>query len=309
MDRATHLQDAIGMIEESFIAEISQYYQKRITIRKKRIRRLFVAACIVLLFVLEGVGIWRSTDLFSHRNAIELPVDSDSILWAEKPLEIFTDRYYPYGPPEWNEWIVSPELQAALQNTNEQTHLAILVTKGESLQSNYVLFCDAGIYSLIIQEQLYLITTKSELANIANVQRSKYKLFLAPEYIFETNGTPAWRLNETITGFNTAIMTFGTQSKAHQHPIDDYDVIDSLKQMANEWYYASDEMLIYIISQEELPNKVLRSLNGELTSKRNLDDNHTEYQLYVKYEDINTKALRNLSVQSRVIELRFVPGR
>ena len=41
MDKATRLQDAIGIIDETFIAEISQHYSKKERIRARKARLYF----------------------------------------------------------------------------------------------------------------------------------------------------------------------------------------------------------------------------------------------------------------------------
>ena len=138
MTGGTLLQDAMGMIEERYIAEVIASAPVRGGIRRRVIRYASLAACLcVLIGAGAVVASWR-TDCQQDVSYITeyLPsVGLDQIIWgSESQLvsseSISTSTSDTLVSMKQNGWNMSGELYMAMQEASPETYIAVLVSRG-----------------------------------------------------------------------------------------------------------------------------------------------------------------------------------
>ncbi|MBQ7320733.1 MAG: hypothetical protein IJW99_01425 [Clostridia bacterium] len=131
-------QDAMGMIDEAYIAEVIEHRPTRSRLAGRLIRWGSLAACLVLI---AGLGFGRLHTKSSTDEALNMesglpPVDPDQILWEqESDTSAFlsgsmaADTSDSMALMTLNGWKLSGGLYLALQEADRDTYIAILVRR------------------------------------------------------------------------------------------------------------------------------------------------------------------------------------
>lgn len=132
------LQDAMGMIDEKYIAEVINPHPSRMVRRRSIARLASLAACLCLLIgTAFGIMLPRTSSKHDRTYPTEAlpPVDLDQIVWGTEPSAF--DAYSSYAVAEdslvsmqQNGWELSGELYLTMKNADPYTYFAILVSRG-----------------------------------------------------------------------------------------------------------------------------------------------------------------------------------
>ena len=132
------LQDAMGKIDERYIAEVINTVPERaVGLRRSMLRYASLAACLCLL--IGGIGVvWKQISVRTtepcYATEFLPPVDLDRIVWGEpdaisasgNPSESVSDSLVMMHQDGWN---LSGELYLAMEKAAPDTYLAILVSR------------------------------------------------------------------------------------------------------------------------------------------------------------------------------------
>ena len=137
MTGGTLLQDAMGMIDLSYIAEVADALPVRTPKRKPLLRYATLAACFCLLIgSLTIMTIYRNSKSTEALPSVErLPsVSLDQMIW-EKENSLSTSGIISESTSDsmvsarWSGWNMSGDLYLALTDAAPDTHFAVLVTR------------------------------------------------------------------------------------------------------------------------------------------------------------------------------------
>lgn len=130
------LQDAMGMIDDIYIGEVTDLCPPHTSGRHRLFRLLSLAACFCLIICL-GIGIMSASHDIKKGvyPTVDLPpVDMDQIVWAKNTgtmsESVETAVSDSMASMHWEGWEMSGDLYLALKEADDETYIAILVRRG-----------------------------------------------------------------------------------------------------------------------------------------------------------------------------------
>ena len=173
------------------------------------------------------------------------------------------------------------------------------------LEETEKVFSDLGLCTIVKNNKLFVFVQKEELARLAVTGKESYRLSLAKRrnYEHEEGDIPTYKKH--VTGFALEKIQCETFDHSSQYAESDEELIEKINALIVAGQFDTDRIRIWISSSEALSEDVFKDINYESITVTNKYKEGAFAWMYVKYENINLEALRELSNMKTIESIRL----
>ena len=224
--------------------------------------------------------------------------------WGDEQYE---ERFENFGEDFLTKYIAEGELNKALIEEDmlkamaEAEKLEVMYDDAyKAYHSSYVndtekVFSDLGLCTIVKNNKLFIFVQKEKLANLDVADKGGYKLSLAKRrnYEYEEGDIPTYKTD--VKGFALDKIECETFDHSSRFATNDTELIEKINALIKAGQFDTDRIKIRIASSEALSEDIFKDMNYESIHVTKKYKTSAFAWMYVKYENINLEALKELS--------------
>ena len=221
--------------------------------------------------------------------------------------ELYDERFETFGQEFLAKYMVEGELNQAKIEEDlskaiaEEKKLAVMYDDAyQAYHNSYVndtekVFSDLGLCTIAKNNKLFIFVQKEVLADLDVADKGGYKLSLAKRrnYEHEEGNIPTYKTD--VKGFALDKIECETFDHSSPSAASDTELIEKINALIEAGQFDTDRIRIWITSSEALSEKVFKDMNYESIHITKKYKTRAFAWMYIKYENINLEALKELS--------------
>ncbi len=253
----------------------------------------------------EKLGVLiKEGDALKYGDLLYTQGTPDGEKWAEA---YYYERIRYYGEDFLAEYISGGEFDKVKAENHcskankEAEQLTILYDEAykaynsESVKETKEVFLNMGFSAIVKNNKMFVFIKKEELANLRVEDKASYTLTLAKRRNYEhvEGNIPTFENN--VSGFALEKIDCFVPNQYSGVPKSDEELINRINLLIKTGQFDTDRIVIRVTSSKKMTEDMFSHINYESVNIGKKYPNGTRVSMYVKYENINLEALKDLS--------------